>query len=97
MRDKLGYLALSLLLSGCVSYGRDFNTAPVKLIQTNVTTQREIFGYFGEPARRGLEDGYETWTYSYQSYEFTQLRDSKELHIVFNKDNTVRTYSFTAK
>jgi len=97
MRYKLCALTLSLLLSGCVSYGRDFNTAPVKLIQTNVTTQKEIFGYFGEPARKGLENGHETWTYSYQSYEFVQLRDAKELHIVFNKDNTVRSYSFAAK
>ena len=32
--------------------GRDFSTAPVKNIETNVTTQKEIFGYFGEPARQ---------------------------------------------
>jgi hypothetical protein len=37
--------------------GRDFSTAPVKSIEPNVTTQKEIFGYFGEPARRGLENG----------------------------------------
>lgn len=47
--------------------------------------------------RKGLENGNETWTYSYHYYEFGQLRDSKELYIVFNRDNTVRSYSFTAK
>jgi outer membrane protein assembly factor BamE (lipoprotein component of BamABCDE complex) len=77
--------------------GRDFGTAPVRQIQNNVTTQREVFAHFGEPIRRGLENGNETWTYSYQYYELGQLRDSKELHIVFNKDNTVRSYSFTAR
>jgi hypothetical protein len=87
----------SLVLSGCLYMGRDFVTIPVKSIENNVTTQREIFGHFGEPIRKGLENGYETWTYSYQFYEFGQLRDFKELYVVFNKDNTVRSYSFSAR
>ena len=97
MRKKFCYLFLFLFLWGCISYGRDFGTAPVKSIQTNVTTQKEIFGLFGEPARKGLDSGYETWTYSYHSYELGQLRASKELYVVFNKDGTVRSYSFTSK
>ena len=97
MRAKLAPLVLSCLIAGCVYLGRDFPAAPVKSIENNVTTHREIFNYFGEPERRGLENGYETWTYSYNYYEMGQLRDSKELYVVFNKDNTVRSYSFTAK
>lgn len=97
MRTRLASLALSFFLTGCVYLGRDFPTAPVKGIQNNVTTQREIFNYFGEPERRGLENGYETWAYSYNYYELGQVRDSKELYVVFNKDNTVRSYSFTGK
>ncbi len=97
MRNIVGYLGLSLFLAGCIYYGRDFATAPVKSIQNNVTTQREIFASFGEPYRRGLENGYETWTYSYNYWEFGQLRESRDLNIVFNRDNTVRSYSFTAK
>jgi hypothetical protein len=97
MRAKLGYLILCCFISGCFYLGRDFSTAPVKSIENNVTTQKEIFNYFGEPMRHGLENGYETWTYSYDYYELGQLRDSKELYVVFNKDNTVRSYSFTAK
>jgi hypothetical protein len=79
------------------TWARDFSTAPVKSIEPNVTTQKEIFGYFGEPARRGLENGYETWAYSYQYYELGQLRDFKDLYVVFNKDNTVRTYSYSGR
>jgi hypothetical protein len=88
---------LLLALSGCLAVGRDFATTPVRNIQNNVTTQNEIFTNFGEPMRRGLENGLESWTYSFHYYEFGQLRDSKELHVVFNKDNTVRSYSFTAR
>lgn len=97
MQAKLSYLFLFLFLSGCMTVGRDFATTPIRDIQQNVTAQREIFAYFGEPYRKGLDSGYETWTYSYHSYELVQLRDSKELYIVFNKDGTVRSYSFTSK
>jgi hypothetical protein len=40
---------------------------------------------------------YETWAYSYQYYELGQLRDFKDLYVVFNKDNTVRTYSYSSR
>ncbi len=47
--------------------------------------------------RKGLDSGNETWTYSYHTYQIGQLVDSKELYVVFNKDGTVRSYSFTSK
>ena len=85
------------LFSGCLYYGRDFPVIPVRDIKNNVTTQREIFTNFGEPDRRGLENGYEVWIYSYQYYELGQLRDSKELVVTFDRDNTVRSYSYNGK
>ncbi len=97
MWKKLACVIFCLFVSGCIYMGRDFPSAPVKDIANDVTTQKEIFGYFGEPVRRGLENGYETWTYSYQYDELGQLRDFKELYVVFNKDNTVRSYSFTGR
>jgi hypothetical protein len=60
-----------------------------------VTTQREIYADFAEPIRSGLENGLETWVYSYQYDELGPLRNSKDLYVVFNKDNTVRSYSLT--
>ena len=86
-----------LILSGCFYQGRNFDISPVRSIRSDVTTQREIYADFGEPIRRGLENGLETWVYSYQYYELGQLRESKDLYVVFNKDNTVRSYSFTAR
>ncbi|MBI3001273.1 MAG: outer membrane protein assembly factor BamE [Deltaproteobacteria bacterium] len=97
MGGKLAGLLLLVFLWGCMTVGREFPVTPIKSIQQNVTTQRDIFGYFGEPYRRGLDSGYETWTYSFHYYELGQLRDSKELYVVFNKDGTVRSYSFTTK
>lgn len=97
MGGKLVAVLALVFLWGCMTVGRDFPIAPVKSIQQNVTTQRDIFGYFGEPYRRGLDSGNETWTYAYHYYQVGQLQDSKELYIVFNKDGTVRSYSFTSK
>ena len=97
MWRKLACVVFCFLLSGCIYMGRDFPRPRSEDIENDVTTQKEIFGYFGEPARSGLENGYETWTYSYQSYEFGQLRDLKELYVVFNKDSTVRSYSFNSR
>jgi hypothetical protein len=86
-----------LLLPGCIYYGRDFPVTPVREIKNNVTTQRELFANFGEPDRRGIENGNEVWIYSYQYYELAQLRESKELVVLFNADKTVRSYSYTGK
>ena len=85
------------LLRGVSNREEILSTTPVADIKQNVTTQRDIFSYFGEPVRKGIENGYETWTYSYSYWELAQLQDSKELTVVFNKDNTVRSYSFSAK
>ncbi|MFQ5683139.1 MAG: hypothetical protein ACE5HC_07680 [Candidatus Binatia bacterium] len=97
MQQRFFCFLLLLLLGGCISYGRNFATVPVKNIKLNVTTKGTIFGSFGEPVRKGLDNGYETWTYSYHYYEMGRLDASKELYIVFNKDDTVRHYSFTSK
>jgi hypothetical protein len=90
-------LIFFLGLWGCVTAGRDFAGAPVNSIEINKTSQREIFSYFGEPYRKGIENGYETWSYLYNYWELGQLKDSKELTVVFNKDQTVRSYSYNAR
>lgn len=96
MRKRIGGLFLLLFLSGCVLYGRDFAGSQARNIETNVTTQKEIFAKFGEPVRKGLDSGYEAWTYSYHSYSLGEGLKTKELYVVFNKDDTVRSYSFTS-
>jgi hypothetical protein len=62
MGMKLRYLVGILLLAGCAFYPRDFSSTQVKNVQANGTSQKEIFGMFGEPVQKGLETGYETWT-----------------------------------
>lgn len=96
MGTRFYYLLPVIFLWGCFSYGRDFPAVSVMNIQTSVTTQKEIFGNFGEPIRKGLDSGYESWTYSYHTFSVGDGWKTKELYVVFNRDGTVRSYSFTS-
>jgi hypothetical protein len=49
MYGRLACLAFFILVSGCIYTGRDFAATQVENIENNVTTQKEIFSYFGEP------------------------------------------------
>ena len=89
-------VATALGAAGCISAGRNFSAAPVRRIEKGMTTKEDIEKLFGEPFRTGLDDGYESWTYMYNRWTpFARMR-SKDLYLVFNKDGTVRTYTFNS-
>ncbi len=96
MRRQLYFLFLVFLLGGCFPVGRDFPTFPIRDIQPNVSTQTQIFAAFGEPVEKGLDTGFETWTYYHYVYTLGGVQNQKRLHVVFNKDGTVRNYSFSS-
>ncbi len=86
-------IAFCLILGGCA--GREFPTATINEIRPNVTTKGQIFATFGEPAEKGLDTGFETW--SYYRYVLGQAGGGKQLRILFNTDGTVRNYAFSSK
>jgi outer membrane protein assembly factor BamE (lipoprotein component of BamABCDE complex) len=95
-RRVVPVLALTLALAGCFSVGRNFSSAPVRKIEKGVSTKEDVRKLFGEPFRTGLDDGYESWTYVYNRWAPFSQTKSKDLYIVFNKDGTVRTYTFNS-
>lgn len=97
MGKKLCFLFLLCFLFACVPVGRDFPTVPIRDIQSNVTTKNQIFAAFGEPVERGFDTGDETWTYYHYVYTPGGMQTQKRLHVVFNQDGTVRSYSFSSK
>jgi len=97
MGKKLSFLFVVFFLFGCVPIGRDFPTVPIKDIQANVTTQSQIFAAFGEPVERGYDTGDETWTYYHYVYTVGGVQTQKRLHVVFNRDGTVRNYSYSTR
>ena len=92
---RLSLLLLSiLLLQGCTLTGSEFSSSSVGKIQPNLTTKDEITKTFGEPFRKGIDTGFETWRYSYRAL-ITQKAGyvDKDLFLIFNKNGTVQKYS----
>ena len=79
-----GLAVLAWIFAGCFTVGRNFASTPVKQIEKGVTTKADVTKAFGDPFRKGLDDGYESWTYVYNRWSpFYQTR-SKDLYVVFN-------------
>nr|WP_321465842.1 outer membrane protein assembly factor BamE [uncultured Desulfobulbus sp.] len=95
LKKSLLPFLFGLLLTGCISAGKDFNTHMVPQIQLHQTTRAQIEQMFGRPWRTGVEDGRPTW--SYGTYK-TGLGDtlSRDLVIRFDVDGTVASYTFNS-
>lgn len=98
-RPRMRALALALLLTaaaGCVTLGENFPSASTAKIEKGVSTKKQIRRAFGEPFRTGVDNGFESWTYVYNRWTPFGKTRSKDLYIVFNKDGTVRAYTFNS-
>ena len=90
-------VAVSLLtFSGCARVGSDFNSHRVEQIKVNETSQSDIVLMFGQPWRKGMENGITMWTYGRYTYRLIGEADTKDLVIKFNKDGKVSSYTFNA-
>ena len=84
--------ALSLPFTGCMpTMGEPFPVKRVRQIELEKTTMAQIRQMFGDPWRTGLEDGFRTWTYG----EYT-MKMTRDLIIRFDKQNVVKSYSFSS-
>ncbi len=80
----------------CGSMGKKFDSSQVKDIQNNVTNQAEILKKFGTAFKHGAENGQTMWTYDFNQWNAVGPAQSKDLVILFDKNNTVKAYRFTA-
>jgi outer membrane protein assembly factor BamE (lipoprotein component of BamABCDE complex) len=93
-------LFAALFLGACaMQAGINFDGSSVRNIQPNQTTKDDLRKSFGEPTKRGIDSGYETWTYLYEKLHRESIRRlpklySKELYVVFRADGTVLSYSY---
>lgn len=59
--------AALLILAGCATTGKRFDSSLVGNIQKEKTTKQEILKWFGEPTSTSVDSsGSEVWRYSYQ-------------------------------
>ena len=89
-----GFLILFFLIA-CGSIGKNFDSSQLKNIKNNVTSEEEIFKKFGEPFKKGIENGQEMWTYQFDQWSAMGPAQSKDLVILFDKKNIVKAYRYT--
>lgn len=98
---KLGnilFLFISLIFFttfiGCARVGYDFDTKNVQNIKINETTKRDLIDMFGQPWRKGIENGTTLWTYGHYTYRLIGDTGTKDLVIKFTDDGKVKSYTF---
>jgi len=87
-------VAALLTISGCARIGKDFNAAHVQQIKIGETTQSDIVKMFGQPWRKGVENGIVMWTYGRYTYRVIGETETKDLVVRFKSDGKVRSYTF---
>ena len=85
----------SVLLSSCITIGESFPSR-VDWIEKDKTTDRDVKLVLGLPSAVGNSGGTPTWTYSYYSYTLWKMPRFKELKFYWNKNHTIKHYSFTS-
>ena len=87
---------LVIFLASCYgTVGKNFDSSELKSIQNNVTSQEEIFERLGAPFKKGIENGQVMWTYQFDQWIALGPAHSKDLVILFDKENIVKAYRYT--
>ena len=85
-------LFTSLLFIGCGTTGNNFNESLHKNIVVGTTTHKEIQAMFGSPFKKGVQNGYKTWTYEYNFYNAFGNNITKDIIIVFTQSGVVKSH-----
>ena len=94
--NTAGFISLFFLAACYGTVGNNFDSSQIKSIQSNVTSQEEIFERFGAPFKKGVESDQAMWTYQFDKWNAVGPTHSKDLVILFDKENIVKAYRYTA-
>lgn len=95
MRAFMICICFSLLLSGCMTVGLEFDPQEVPQINIGSSTQDDVKKLLGEPWRVGLQDGMQTWTYGEYKYYLFSAAETRDLVIRF-QEGLVKSYTFNS-
>lgn len=99
MKKVLRFFLLGLVcvvvVSGCGTVGKNFDTSHIKDIKNQATTKTEILDWFGTPYKEGTENGSLMWTYQFDKY-LAGSTESRDLVILFNDKNLVKAFRYSS-
>ena len=93
--NTAGFITLFFLAACYGTVGNNFDSSQIKSIQSNVTSQEEIFERFGAPFKKGVENDQTMWTYQFDKWNTVGPAQSKDLVILFDNKNIVKAYRYT--
>ncbi|MCA9727693.1 MAG: hypothetical protein KC729_08415 [Candidatus Eisenbacteria bacterium] len=82
---------------GCATVGHSFSADRVPRIVIGETTKSDVRLMFGEPYRRGIDDGDSTWTYVHYKFKlFGEHMKTRDLLLRWGRDERVKSYSYNS-
>ena len=89
---KILFAATFFAIIGCANIGKPFDHALAETIVKGKTTLTEIQNKFGEPFKKGIQNGDRVWVYEYNEYKGSSNSLSRNLTIVFDDDDIVKSH-----
>ncbi len=94
---SFGFLMVSLMVAGCGTSGKEFNSTLFDSIQNGHTTQQEVESMMGKPFKKGLQNGKEVWVYEHNQYKAFKILGedtSKDMVVTFDENKVVKTHQY---
>lgn len=92
LQISLATITLTLFFSGCGTVGKNFDESLYSNIVNGTTTHKEIQAMFGFPFKRGIQNGFRVWTYEYNHVNSFGYDTIKDMIIVFEKNDVVKSH-----
>ena len=83
---------LAIFWSGCGSVGKNFNESLYTKIAKGTTNKNDVKAMFGDPFKKGIQNGYPVWTYEYNYVNSFEKDIIKDMIIVFDKKGVVKSH-----
>ena len=92
VRIFIGGMFLTIFWFGCGSVGKNFNESLYTIIVKGTTNKNDIQAMFGDPFKKGIQNGYPVWTYEYNYVNSFGIDIIKDMIIVFYKNGVVKSH-----
>ena len=92
LRIFLAGMSLAFFWFGCGSVGKNFDESLYTKIAKGTTNKNDIQAMFGDPFKKGIQNGYPVWIYEYNYVNSFDTNIIKDMIIVFEKNGVVKSH-----